>query len=1043
MPLFNPTIIDNYTKGKIIIPPDHEKIVNMWSDYIQSNKIIRTKETALYDSFSQTILQKILGYRALVENPDNFTLAQHQAIGTGEVEYALGHFDNNKKIEIIAPFELKSAKTNLDTIIPGRNKTPVQQAWEYGMDAKGAKWILVSNYLEIRLYAIGQGRKDYEVFKLENLKNPQEYARFILILSADNLLGTRTLTLLNESDKKEKEITKEFYESYKKIRENLIREIKNDNKKVDFHKTIQYVQCILDRVLFIAFAEDQDLLPVDTIKNACTQNAFNPRPLWENFKGLFEAIDKGNTTLEIPGYNGGLFQTDQELNSLIVSDKACGYFKQLSEYNFRSEVSVKILGHILEQSIIDLEEIQIKTTESKLSHEKSKRKKEGVFYTPSFITRFIVEQAVGSWISDRKNKIGFNSLPRLDAKDYSSIKQNKNGKISYNNNIKLHINAWEEYKETLSKVKILDPACGSGAFLIEAFDYLFSEGQIINKELEKLKKGQSDLLRWDKHILANNLYGVDINNEAVEITKLALWLKTANKREKLTYLDGNIKCGDSLISDNTLIGDLAFDWKSNFPDIMNAGGFDIIIGNPPYGADIDNFLDYLKNKFPLTTKSYKDIYKIFFEQCLNHLLKSDGYLAFISPNTLLLQPRYEDLRDFILKYQIHTIVNLGLNVFESAVVPTCITIIQKNDKGCNVIDYKNFAVKNKFVDNLEIEKPIKINQDLYLNTPLHIFTSEVNDFTSPDFLKLSRIMELKDGGIKYQRIKIGLAKKGKSDLADRISYSGTQKHAEDHEFITGSNLDKDGWLLSKSDTMYLKHNYKKILKDNEIVYFNKRLFDITPKIIWRQTSSHFTGTILNSKIWFSNTVQAGYLKSEYEDKFDLKYILCLLMSKYLKYLYTNIVQEEGRVFPQVKLVKLGELPIFQASQHQQQKLVKLADILIDQKKIIHQSTFKFHQLLTSELRLKKISKNFSQWYNLTPESFLQEIAKQKIKLTLDQKDEWMTYFNKNKAKISDVLLNINHTENEINRIVYKLYNVTEDEIRQIELNNETASNQLH
>ena len=101
---------------------------------------------------------------------------------------------------------------------PGRNKSPVQQAWEYAMDAKGAKWVLVSNFREIRLYAVGYGRKDYEVFDLTQLTNPTHYARFILLLSAENLLGRRVSTLLRESENKDKEITKKLYKDYKTLR---------------------------------------------------------------------------------------------------------------------------------------------------------------------------------------------------------------------------------------------------------------------------------------------------------------------------------------------------------------------------------------------------------------------------------------------------------------------------------------------------------------------------------------------------------------------------------------------------------------------------------------------------------------------------------------------------------------------------------------------------------------------------------------------------------------------------------------------------------
>ncbi len=115
---------------------------------------------------------------------------------------------------------------------------------------------------------------------------------------------------------------------------------------------------------------------------------------------------------------------------------------------------------------------------------------------------------------------------------------------------------------------MLDPACGSGAFLNQAFNFLYAEGQKVNDTLALLKGWQHELFELDKHILTNNLYGVDINQESVEITKLSLWLKTANKYSELTALDNNIKCGNSLIDDPAVAGEKAFDWEKEFPVVF-------------------------------------------------------------------------------------------------------------------------------------------------------------------------------------------------------------------------------------------------------------------------------------------------------------------------------------------------------------------------------------------------------------------------------------------------------------------------------------------
>jgi hypothetical protein len=208
MPLFHPKIIEKAIRNTTNVPTEHIALLTAWAKSLSRGTFDR--ETSHDGEFIQRILIDILGYVGS-SNGTNWTVAKNQPIGSGNVDVALGIFGNDH-INVIAPFELKGAKTrDLDAVMPGRNKSPVQQAWEYGMDAKGAKWVLVSNYREIRLYAIGYGRKDYERFDLTQLVDPLNYARFILLLSAENLLGQRTLSLLEESEHKDKEITNELY----------------------------------------------------------------------------------------------------------------------------------------------------------------------------------------------------------------------------------------------------------------------------------------------------------------------------------------------------------------------------------------------------------------------------------------------------------------------------------------------------------------------------------------------------------------------------------------------------------------------------------------------------------------------------------------------------------------------------------------------------------------------------------------------------------------------------------------------------------------
>ncbi len=269
-------------------------------------------------------------------------------------------------------------------------------------------------------------------------------------------------------------------------------------------------------------------------------------------------------------------------------------------------------------------------------------------------------------------------------------------------------------------------------------------------------------------------------------------------------------------------------------------------------------------------------------------------------------------------------MNLGEEVFETVVVPTCIVIAQQNNMGSIPLRMRNVAKNSKFTGDLQFVTPTFINQTAFLNAPDFVFTDKLRMRQAGEE-ELAEILELKDCGIKYQRINVGLSKKGGNDLRERLFYMGKREHPQDILYITGSELYRGGWRIDFSKKQFFRHNFRTLLKENELVYFNKEVFELPEKIVWRQTSSFFVGAFLGEQIWFANTLQAGVLRQQYARKFKLKYLLALLNSTYLRYLYTNIVQELGRVFPQVKLSKLKGLPIKTVPPHQQEPFVKLVD----------------------------------------------------------------------------------------------------------------------
>ncbi|MBV9572288.1 MAG: N-6 DNA methylase [Alphaproteobacteria bacterium] len=445
--------------------------------------------------------------------------------------------------------------------MPGRFKTPVQQAWEYANDAIGARWVIVSNQKVIRLYAVGRGRREYETFELAGVDEAAELKRLVLILGAQQLLGGQTQGLLERSLREDKDITDQLYRDYKSLRDNLIQFIRDQHTEVAAEDAIALAQKILDRVIFIAFAEDTVLLPADSIKNAV---AFHdpyaePKPKWEYVKRLFHAVDGGNPRLNIPPYNGGLFAADPTLDALAIPDHICEEFAKIGGYDFASQVSVAILGRIFEQSISDIEQKHA-AARGEAPPKTSKRKREGVVYTPDFVTRFIVEHTIGVHLTERREAL---LSAHVDGEGGSGAIRwkTKSSEKAF----------WREYLDCITSLRIVDPACGSGAFLIAAFDFLSAEQTRVREQLSALEPGllvhsEADT---DVEIITQNLYGVDVNSESVEITKLSLWIKTAKKGRQLESLDHTIRWGNSLIEDSDFhaapsIGRLRFR-KSSMP----------------------------------------------------------------------------------------------------------------------------------------------------------------------------------------------------------------------------------------------------------------------------------------------------------------------------------------------------------------------------------------------------------------------------------------------------------------------------------------------
>ncbi|MEG3870039.1 Eco57I restriction-modification methylase domain-containing protein [Microcoleus sp. Z1_B5] len=663
-----------------------------WIAALKTGTLDEIKEVSLHGSFINDIFQDILGYCSVIQGAGKaWEINAEQTIsdGGGSADGAIGFFTaaGNPKGKVklqgkvIAPIELKGAKNDLDRPASGRSESAVDQGWRYANYTPDCRWIIVSNYRELRLYHTNKTPAYYEQFFLADLADIEAFKRFYFLLCRRNFLpknqeqtGSVIDRLLKDSDEAQEEITNKLYQEYKAIRLALVKHFRFSGPQDIPNRDrvlIEKAQKTLDRVLFIAFCEDKGLLPRNTLSNAHDhKDQYNPRLIWENYQSVFRWVDVGNDDPPVPGYNGGLFKFDPVLDvQLTVPNPLCSLLNKLTRFDFDTEVSVDILGHIFEQSVTDLEELNAETTGQEYNQKKGKRKTQGVFYTPAFITQYIVEVSLGGYLQRREQEL--RDLFLISEVAEVSVQPPKKTAIKF----------WKAYRdEVLQKTRVIDPACGSGAFLIAAFDYLMQQYERVDRELNALgcKPKDGNSLEFDRSILSNNLYGVDLLPESAEITKLSLWLKTAQAGKTLTYLDDNIKAGNSIVADSN-VADTAFDWQAEFPQIFADGGFDVVLGNPPYVRQ--ELLSPIKPYLQANYESYNgvaDLYTYFYELGLN-ILKPKGVLSYIVTNKWLRSGYGEPLRKFFASQGLlEQIIDFGhAPIFEEADTFPCIVAVRK------------------------------------------------------------------------------------------------------------------------------------------------------------------------------------------------------------------------------------------------------------------------------------------------------------------------------------------------------------------------------
>jgi len=693
------------------------------------------------------------------------------------------------------------------------------------------------------------------------------------------------------------ELSNRFYADYSKCRQRLHAGLVEVNPGFGPAVLLEKAQKILDRFIFVYFCEDSAarLLPagtVDTLIERAQQSVEDQADkLWHQCRGLFRAIDQGMPSRVPPinAYNGGLFAPDEVLDNLLVPDVALQPVLDLQVYDFASDLDVSVLGYVFERSIADVELAKAEIDRAVVDRTATRRKTEGIFYTPEYITRYLVEQTLGVYLVDHPDR--------------------------------------------LESVKILDPACGSGAFLNQAHTFMKNayatkraeiEAEILaDRQAQFGAQGKAGWVYANDSALLRHLYGVDLNEESVEITKLSLWLKTARATEPLRNLDANIRVGNSLVDAPAVAGGQAFKWDEEFGDIMAAGGFDVIIGNPPWvftrsGRLRQEEKDYYYRSYDIANYQL-NTYALFIERSYR-LLRAGGKLGFIVPNTWLTIISFEPLRRFLLEQTADLqIINVYGRVFDEAHVDCCLLLFTKGSPT---------VVSTGEMHDLEVEKfaPLApedltgtgsaiINISLVKRREALDIVSRINAASHP----LTRYATVKTGFVAYE---VGKGKPAQTkEMKDARVYHSTSRAGEGwFSYLDGRDVRRYGLGWSGQ---FVKYGSNLAAPRDKALYQAERILvrQIPSKPPYAINAAYTdTDMLLSDR---NSNIVFGF-------KIKPQAILGILNSRATSYWFAYTFDKFQRdTFPQFKLAELEQFPIPRSIEDYEAELADYVDALTD------------------------------------------------------------------------------------------------------------------
>lgn len=906
------------------------ELVERYNDAVNSGTVSQFSEADVGSKFILPLLEA-LGWDT--RNIDE--VKEQKRTLTGPADYSLNVRKTPKVI-----VEIKKLTEDLDSkhIIRGREESYPNQATRYAWHLK-LDWCVLSNFKEIRLYYAHTAKpEDGLVFKFAYnhfLETP--VLEQLWLLSKESVLSGRLDTL--EKRRTRSEIDKEILNDLFESRRLLVSTIEKNNPGIGRESVKEAVQKILDRVLVIRVAEDRGVIGADSLWRELDswQKRGLATPFMRSLKSLFRDFDQV--------YNSKLFEPHQCEDLIIDNGVLERVLAVLYKYNF-DLISADILGAIYEDYI---GHILSETEEGKtiVVESRDERKRSGIYYTPSYIVDYIVRSTLGELLKTCKTP------------------------------------------EDVSKIRVLDPACGSGSFLIKAFDVLkewydrYNHTVLSTDNRNTLERHFEVIQNVERRILDENLFGVDLDPQAAEIAAVNLMLKALKKGEKLPQILGvNVKVGNSLISglEPELKGlplEIAkslrpFDWKNEFREILVNGGFDVVFGNPPY-------FKIPKNSPIKMSEDHKDIQMgmmnvaaIFLNKVLK-LTKPDGYVGMIVPKQLSYTATWGKIRLTILeKTTVEKVVDCR-RAFEEVLLEQIIIAFRKIEP----TDESRYSVGEIVDKNIEITATVRQS----------VANSEQVIFLEPTPMAYQIREKVNSSGLRLGNIA-------------NIFMGALSRHAADIKCLHNEYQEGDIKILRGDDVQ--RYQIRNALffgrNDAEMAPYKKDVERLlVPHIVAQRIIAH----VMNPKPHI-------ILMGAYEDKgafsfitvtnviitdpkYDYRYILALFNSNlYSYYVYKFIYNNAIRSMDLTK-VYTERFPIREASVEEQRKFADLVDKMLLLKRRQLELTVDFQRYW--EPVVDEVALRF--FYDRTPlenREIINRMAKGLVKnVTIEESGEWLKF----------------------------------------------------